>query len=100
MAPSIAQRALFDGLDHERAAKVMAAMDGVDRGWGHAMVMPAAVCIAAKSAVTAKLEMRSPRFTTRWEELPNAYWVPSPSLRPLPYRSSCHFIRIAARASG
>lgn len=68
--PGIAQRALFDGLDHERGAKAMAAMDEANRRWGRATVVPAAVGIAAKSAFTTKFEMRSPRFTTRWEELP------------------------------
>lgn len=68
--PPIQQRALFDGLDHERAAKVMAAMDEANRRWGRATVVPAAVGIASKSAFTTKFEMRSPRYTTRWDELP------------------------------
>lgn len=68
--PAIRQRALFDGLDHERAAKVMAAMDEANRRWGRATVVPAAVGIASKSGFTTKFEMRSPRFTTRWDELP------------------------------
>lgn len=68
--PAIRQRALFDGLDHERAAKVMAAMDEANRRWGRATVVPAAVGIASSSAFTTKFEMRSPRFTTRWAELP------------------------------
>lgn len=68
--PAERQRALFDGLDHERAAKVMAAMDEANRRWGRAAVVPAAVGIASKSAFTTKFERRSPRFTTRWDELP------------------------------
>ncbi len=32
-------RALFDNFDHERAAKVMAAMDEVNRRWGRATVV-------------------------------------------------------------
>ncbi|MBX9453209.1 MAG: DUF4113 domain-containing protein [Mesorhizobium sp.] len=91
MAPSIAQRAWFDRLDHEGVVKIMAAMDGVDMCWGHAMVVHAAVCIAAKSAVSAKLEMRSPRFTTRWEEL---------SKRPIGCsRHHCGTYRNAPRAT-
>ncbi|WEK03366.1 MAG: Y-family DNA polymerase [Candidatus Devosia phytovorans] len=68
--PPIPQRALFDQLNHEKAAKVMAAMDEANRRWGRATVVPAAVGIAAKSAFTTKFEMRSPRYTTRWRELP------------------------------
>ena len=68
--PSIAQRALFDGLDHERAAKVMAAMDEANRRWGRATVVPAAVGVANKQVFLTKFERRSPRYTTRWDELP------------------------------
>ena len=68
--PPIPQRALFDNLDHEKAAKVMAAMDEANRRWGRATVVPAAVGSASKGAFTTKFEMRSPRFTTRWAELP------------------------------
>lgn len=68
--PAIAQRALFDGLDHVRAAKVMEAMDEANRRWGRATVVPAAVGIASKSAFSTKFERRSPRYTTRWDELP------------------------------
>jgi|TARA_R100000365_G_C2738904_1_gene67803 DNA polymerase V len=70
VAPPIPQRALFDNLDHDRAAKVMAAMDEANRRWGRATVVPAAVGIAAKAGFTTKFEMRSPRYTTRWSELP------------------------------
>lgn len=68
--PPIPQRALFDNLDHERAAKVMAAMDEANRRWGRATVVPAAVGISSKSGFTTKFEMRTPRYTTRWNELP------------------------------
>ncbi|KKB09428.1 Y-family DNA polymerase [Devosia chinhatensis] len=68
--PPVPQRALFDNLDHERAAKVMAAMDEANRRWGRATVVPAAVGVAMKSAFLTKFERRSPRYTTRWAELP------------------------------
>lgn len=70
--PPIPQRALFDNLDHERAAKVMAAMDEANRRWGWATVVPAATLggPAKPQTFTTKFEMRSPRFTTRWDELP------------------------------
>jgi DNA polymerase V len=59
-------RALCDGLDHERTAKVMAAMDEANKRWDRATVMPAAVGIASKSGFTTKIEMPSLRFTTKW----------------------------------
>lgn len=70
--PPILQRALFDNLDHEKAAKVMAAMDEANRKWGRATVVPAATMPSAAKAQTfmTKFEMRSPRYTTRWDELP------------------------------
>lgn len=70
--PASRQVALFDNMDHERAAKVMAAMDEANRRWGRATVVPAAVMggLAKSQTFTTKFEMRSPRFTTRWNELP------------------------------
>lgn len=70
--PPIPQRALFDNLDHDRAAKVMAAMDEANRRWGRATVVPAATMGGPEKTQTfsTKFEMRSPRFTTRWDELP------------------------------
>jgi len=70
--PPIPQRALFDNLDHERAAAVMAAMDEANRRWGRATVVPAATMGGPKKSqsFSTKFEMRSPRFTTRWDELP------------------------------
>jgi DNA polymerase V len=64
--------ALFDNLDHERAARVMAAMDEANRRWGRATVVPAATMggPANPQTFTTKFEMRSPRFTTQWGELP------------------------------
>ena len=71
--PAARQRALFDTMDHERAAKVMAAMDEANRRWGRATVVPAATVggPAKPQTFSTKFEMRSPRFTTRWDELPN-----------------------------
>ncbi|WP_169197010.1 DUF4113 domain-containing protein [Devosia sp. MC1541] len=70
--PAIAQRALFDTLDHDKAFKVMAAMDEANRRWGRPTVVPAATMGGPKKQQTfsTKFEMRSPRFTTRWDELP------------------------------
>lgn len=72
--PAERQRALFDTLDHERAAKVMAAMDEANKRWGRATVVPAATMGGPRKpqTFTTKFDMRSPRFTTRWAELPQA----------------------------
>lgn len=69
---SLQQPALFDNLDHERAANVMAAMDEANRRWGRATVVPASMMSssAQKQTITTKFELRSPRYTTRWDELP------------------------------
>lgn len=71
----IPQPALFDNLGHERAAKVMAAMDEANRRWGRATVVPAATIggPAKGKTFSTKFEMRSPRFTTRWDELPEVH---------------------------
>lgn len=68
--PSERQPPLFDAMDHDRTAKIMAAVDLANKRWGRATVVPAALGIANKSAFTTKFEMRSPRYTTRWDELP------------------------------
>lgn len=69
--PAIAQRALFDHIDHEKAARVMAAMDEANRRWGRATVVPAAV--GFRQTFSTKFERRSPRYTTRWDELPSVW---------------------------
>lgn len=70
--PAERQAALFDNLDHERAAKVMGAMDEANRRWGRATVVPAATMGGLRKAQTfsTKFEMRSPQYTTRWDDLP------------------------------
>lgn len=69
VCPSERQPALFDAMDHEKAVKAMAAVDLANKRWGRATVVPAALGIANKGAFTTKFEMRSPGYTTRWDEL-------------------------------
>ncbi|MBE0580020.1 DUF4113 domain-containing protein [Devosia sp.] len=71
--PAERQRALFDHINHDRAARAVAAMDAAKKRWGRATVVPAAVAIAAKSQFTTKFDMRSPRYATRWNELPKVW---------------------------
>ncbi|SFZ80758.1 DNA polymerase V [Devosia enhydra] len=67
--PADRQRALFDTLDQDKASKIMQALDEANRRWGRATVFPAAMGVT-RTAFSTKFERRSPRYTTRWEELP------------------------------
>jgi len=64
------QRALIGGLDRERGAVLMAAVDACNRRWGRGAVVPGKAGFAPKRAWSTKFEMRSPRYTTRIDELP------------------------------
>ena len=48
----------------------MAAMDTCNRRWGRGAVVPAAASVARRRKWSTKFEMRSPRYTTRVDELP------------------------------
>ena len=65
-----AQTPLFDGLDRERSARLMGALDAVNARWGRGTLVPAAAGLARERAWSTKFEMRSPRYTTRVDELP------------------------------
>lgn len=62
--------ALIGGRDREKAARMMAAIDAVNTKHGRGAVTSAAVGI--RRAWQTKFEMRSPRYTTRVDELPTA----------------------------
>lgn len=68
--PEAAQRVLFGDMDPERGAKAMAAMDRINSRWGRGSLAVASAGIRKPWAV--KFDMRSPHYTTRWEELPIA----------------------------
>jgi DNA polymerase V len=65
-----AQRPLFDQMDHSRSARLMAAMDLVNATHGRHTIVPASV--GFKKQWATRFENRSPRYTTRWDELPTA----------------------------
>ena len=65
-----APRALIGGFDIERQGKLMAALDACNGRWGRGAVVSAAAGIPEKRAWATKFEMRSPRYTTRIEEIP------------------------------
>jgi DNA polymerase V len=66
------QRALpgMDLGDRETSASLMAALDSCNRRFGRGTVVPGAAGFAPRRAWSTKFEMRSPRYTTRLDELP------------------------------
>ena len=64
------QRALIGALDREKGGAVMDAIDACNRRWGRGAVMTATAELAPRRKGSTKFEMRSPRFTTRVDELP------------------------------
>ena len=57
-------------LDREMGAALMEALDACNRRFGRGAVVPAAAGFAPKREWSTKFEMRSPRYTTRIDELP------------------------------
>ena len=66
-------RALIGALDRERSGPLMAAMDACNARWGRGAVVPARAGLVEKRDWNPKFEMRTPRYTTRVNELPVAY---------------------------
>lgn len=65
------QRALIGALDRERSGKLMAALDACNAKHGRGAVFPAAAGVERqRKAWVTKFDMRSPRYTTRVDEVP------------------------------
>ena len=65
------QLTLFDDdQDRAKSARVMAVMDTINRTWGRGTLRSAA--IGNSRSWGMRSEMRSPRYTTAWDELPVA----------------------------
>lgn len=47
----------------------MQVLDEANKRWGRATVFPAAMGIR-RDTFSTKFEMRTPRYTTKWDELP------------------------------
>lgn len=62
-------RALFEARDREKSGRLMSALDAVNGRYGRGTLVPAAAGFR-KSDWQAKFERRSPRYTTRVDELP------------------------------
>ena len=65
------QRAMpgFGQIDREQGVALMAALDACTRRFGRGAVVPAAAGFAPARKWSTKFEMRSPRYTTRLEEI-------------------------------
>jgi DNA polymerase V len=61
------QAHLFDQHDREHSQKLMAALDTINREWGSGTIRYAAVGL--RPGWLMRCARRSPRYTTRWEEL-------------------------------
>ena len=66
-----APRPLFGALDREKSGALMAAMDACNSRFGRGAVVPARAGLVEKRTWSTKFEMRSPRFTTRLNEVPS-----------------------------
>ncbi|CAO4184783.1 Error-prone lesion bypass DNA polymerase V (UmuC) [Methylorubrum populi] len=64
------QRALIGGLDRERSRPLMDALDDCNRRHGRGSVVLASSGWAKARSWSTKFDMRSPRYTTRIDELP------------------------------
>ncbi|WP_152278976.1 Y-family DNA polymerase [Methylorubrum populi] len=64
------QRALIGGLDRERSRPLMDALDHCNRRHGRGSVVLASSGWAKARSWSTKFDMRSPRYTTRIDELP------------------------------
>jgi DNA polymerase V len=66
---NLAQRTLFDNdAAKEKSAHLMGALDAINRKFGRDTLTTAAMGFERKW--TTKFALRSPRYTTRWDELP------------------------------
>ena len=65
------QRALIGGLDRDKAGRLMAALDACNARHGRGTVFAASAgVVRQQKAWSTKFEMRSPRYTTRIDEVP------------------------------
>lgn len=65
------QQQLFSSRDHDCEGRLMRAVDAVNRKWGRGTVRFAAVG-ERRPSWRMRQDHRSPRYTTRWEEVPVA----------------------------
>ena len=68
VAASSIQKSFFQDIDREERRRLMVAIDAVNSRFGRGSLFPAAMGI--RREWSTKFEMRTPRYTTRWDELP------------------------------
>lgn len=79
----VIQRALIGQLDREHGATLMAALDACNARFGRAAVVPGRTGFEkARAPWSTKFEMRTPRYTTRTDELPVALAHPATASCP------------------
>ena len=66
------QGALFDRRDHERDDRLMATVDRINQRMGAKTVHPAATGFMNRQSWAMRQSFRSPRYTTRWTDIPRA----------------------------
>jgi DNA polymerase V len=67
--PELAQGDLFDPVDRPRAARLMAALDGVQARHGTSALHYGFAAATGREPWRSRADRRTPRYTTRWEEL-------------------------------
>ena len=65
-----AQTSLFDDRDHARDERLMATLDRINQTMGARTLQPAAVGRTNRQRWQMKQQFRSPKYTTRWSDLP------------------------------
>ena len=66
------QAMLFDNLvQREKSGKLMAVMDAINVAFGRDTIRASAS--GTQQRWSARCDNRSPRYTTRWDELPKVY---------------------------
>ncbi|TCR64714.1 Y-family DNA polymerase [Bosea sp. BK604] len=69
--PEASQRALIGAFDRDASGRLMAALDACNKRFGRGSVFPASTGIERqRQRWQTKFEMRTPRYTTRIEEVP------------------------------
>ena len=69
-AEGMVQPDLFEKRDEKRSAKLMKVLNGVNETYGRNRLQYAVQGLSPKANWQTKFERRSPRYTTRWDELP------------------------------
>ena len=73
---SVAQRGLFEQRDPERTHRLMRTIDGINHDFGRGTIRLASAAPMALGACRTwhmRKERCSPRYTTRWDEIPVAH---------------------------